>query len=322
MKKQSLITSSDRKNPREDVIRELHKPARRFYKRRRTILKGIDDLWQADLADFQKFCTVNKGYKFILVIIDCFSKFVWTVALKDKTSTSIANAFEHLFAKITNRRPRNLQTDNGKEFYNKQFQKIMKVNDINHYSTYTSLKATIVERVIRTLKLLLSKEFTRNGNTKWIAILQHITEMYNNQKHRTIHMKPIDVKGKKIEKQLLDSVYSNVKVAGIAKYKVGDIVRISKQKALFEKGYTRNWSTELFTIKKIKITSPVTYLLEDYRGQPILGAFYETELQKAKHKDIYLVEKVLRKKGSKVFVKWLGLDTSHNSWINKSEIVV
>jgi hypothetical protein len=310
-------------NAREDVIQELHKPARRNFNRRRTILRGIDDLWQADLAEFQKFSTQNKNYKFILVIIDCFSKFVWTIALKDKSASSIANAFNNLLKNETKRRPKNLQTDNGKEFYNKQFEKIMKTYNINHYSTYTILKASIVERVIRTLKLFLSKEFTRNGNTKWISILNKITEMYNNRKHRTIQMKPIDVKGKITEKRLLESVYSNVKIAGIAKYKVGDIVRISKQKALFEKGYTRNWSTELFTIKKVKITNPVSYLLEDYNNQPILGAFYEPELQKAKHKDIYLVERVVRqKKGSKVLVKWLGLDSSHNSWVNKKEIII
>lgn len=309
---------SDKKtNSREDVIQELHKPARKNYKRRRTILLGIDDLWQADLAEYQKFSSQNKGYKFLLVIIDCFSKYVWTVALKDKSAISIANAFNHLFTYETKRRPNNLQTDNGKEFYNKQFDKIMKTYEINHYSTYTILKASIVERVIRTIKSFLSKEFTRNGNSKWVTILDKITAKYNNRVHRTIKMRPCDVKGKIIEKQLLKTVYSNVKIAGFAKYKVGDVVRISKQKALFEKGYTRNWSTELFTIKQVKITNPVTYTLEDYRKQPILGAFYEPELQKVKHQDIYLVERVIRQKGSKVLVKWLGLDHSHNSWINK-----
>lgn len=316
-----MMMKSEKQNPREDVIQELHKPARRKYPRRKTIIKGLDDLWQADLAEYQKFSGQNRGYKFILVIIDCFSMFVWTVALKDKSASSIANAFNHLLKYGTKRQPKNLQTDNGKEFYSKQFEKIMQIHKINHYSTYTILKASIVERVIRTLKLFLSKEFTRNGNSKWVSILDKITTMYNNRKHRTIQMKPSDVKGKIIEKQLLNSVYSNIKIAGIAKYKIGDVVRISKQKALFEKGYTRNWSTELFTIQKVKITNPVTYLLEDYRKHPILGAFYESELQKVKHQDIYLVEKVIRKKGSKVFVKWLGLDNSHNSWVNKSEIV-
>lgn len=97
----------------------------------------------------------------------------------------------------------------------------------------------------------------------------------------------------------------------------------SVSRKLFGKGYTRNWSTELFTIKQVKITNPVTYLLEDYRKQPILGAFYEPELQKVKHQDIYiyLVERVIRQKGSKVSVKWLGLDHSHNSWINKTKII-
>lgn len=85
---------------------------------------------------------------------------------------------------------------------------------------------------------------------------------------------------------------------------------------MFSKGYTGNWSTEVFTIKKRQQTDPVTYILEDYQGNPISGSFYELELQKTKYPDLHLVEKVLRKKPGKAFVKWLGYDSTHNSWIN------
>lgn len=93
------------------------------------------------------------------------------------------------------------------------------------------------------------------------------------------------------------------------------MVRISKYKSLFSKGYTPNWSTELFLVDRVRTTVPPVYHLRDMEGVPIKGAFYEHELQKTKYPDVYLVEKVLKRKGDKVYVKWLGFDNSHNSWI-------
>jgi hypothetical protein len=143
---------------------------------------------------------------------------------------------------------------------------------------------------------------------------------YNNQKHRTIGMRPSDV-DKRNEQALLESAFSHIKIAGKRNFMVGDTVRISKQKSEFTKGFTPNWSTELFQVDDIKISNPTVYYLKDTSGNRIAGTFYAEELQRTKHKDIYLVEKVLRKKGSKLFVKWLGLDKSHNSWIDKSAVV-
>ena len=133
-------------------------------------------------------------------------------------------------------------------------------------------------------------------------------------------MKPIDVTKDK-EELLLKTVYSHIKIAGPRKFNVGDVVRISKQKSVFTKGYTPNWSTELFKIKEVKISNPATYILEDSLGAPIAGRFYAEELQRAKHEDVYLVEKVLRRKGDKVYVRWLGLGKNHDSWIHKSNVL-
>ncbi|XP_074096350.1 uncharacterized protein LOC141525687 [Cotesia typhae] len=106
----------------------------------------------------------------------------------------------------------------------------------------------------------------------------------------------------------------------LQKFKVGDKVRISKYKHVFDKGYTPNWTTEIFTIKSVQNTNPTTYKLVDYQDQPIEGGFYNEELSKVKYPDVYLVEKVIRKRGHKYYVKWLGFDTKHNSWINKSDM--
>ncbi|XP_024867583.1 uncharacterized protein LOC112451907 [Temnothorax curvispinosus] len=159
--------------------------------------------------------------------------------------------------------------------------------------------------------------FTLNGNYKWVDALPRLVSDYNARKHRTIGMQPVDVTPAIAEK-LLATVYSAIKIAGPAKFKA---VRVSKYKTIFEKGYTPNWTTEVFKIVKVQHTNPVTYLLEDYRGKSVSGGFYEHELHRATYPDVYLVEKVLRRRGDEVYNKWLGFDGSHNSWISKDNVI-
>ena len=313
--KEKQNVSSERRR----LVEELHAPARKNFPRRRVIIRGYDDLWQADVVEMRPYSSSNRGYHYILTVIDALTKYAWAVPLKAKGGREAADAIAGIIRE-SGRCPKNLQTDMGKEFYNADVQKLLKKHDINHYSTYSVLKASIVERFNRTLKNDMWKQFTLNGNYKWIDLLPRLVSNYNARKHRTIGMRPIDV-SPAIAEKLLDTVYSHVKIAGPAKFKVGDSVRVSKYKTVFEKGYTPNWTTEVFKIVKVQITNPVTYLLEDYKGKPVVGGFYEYELNRATHPDVYLVEKVLRKKGNKVYVKWLGFDGSHNSWINKNNVI-
>lgn len=303
------------------LVNELHKPARRNIKqRRRIVIKGIDDLWQSDLAEMQNYSKDNNNFRYIMVVIDCFSKFVWAIPIKNKSGPEVTQAMESIF-KGSKRSCNNLNTDQGTEFYNVHFQNLMKKFKVNHYSTYTVKKAAIVERVIRTLKERLYKYFSLNGTYRWIEVLPDIVTEYNNRKHRTLGgIKPVDVNAKN-EKEILHSVYKHIKISASRRYKVGDIVRVSKSKHVFSKGYTPNWSTELFKISQVRITNPTTYLLEDMQGRPIKGGFYEEELQKTKTPDVYLVEKVIRKRGNKSYVKWLGFDSTHNSWIDSDNIL-
>lgn len=297
---------------KEQVVNELHKPARKRFPRRKTIIKHLRDLWQADLAEFGLYAKENKGYKYILLVIDCYSKYIWTRPIKSKTAKYVVDAFKSIFK--VGGFPKNLQTDNGTEFYNKSFANLMQQHNINHYSTYSVTKAAIAERAIRTIKNELYKQFSLRGKYKWIDILDDSIKKYNNRKHRTTNMKPVDV-----HSHTKLNVYDRVKIAPTSRYKVGDVVRISKFKSVFEKGYTPSWSTELFKIVKVQITNPVTYKLEDMHGRPIEGGFYEYELQKTKNPDIYLVEKVLRRKGNKLYVKWLGLN--ERTWIDKNSVL-
>lgn len=308
---------------KEQIVNEIHKSARRNFLRRAVILKGIDDLWQADLMDMQNLKKYNKGCNYILVVIDCFSKYAWAEPLLSKKKHDVTCAFERILVN-SHRRPCHLQTDMGTEFYNNKFENLMKRHNINHYSTFSTKKASIVERLIKTLKNKMYKYFSLKGDYKWLGQpLETTLKIYNNTKHRTIKLKPKDV-NKSNELLVLHNIIKknkHVPVQPKPKFKIGDNVRISKYKHSFEKGYTPNWSTELFTIKKVNSTIPVTYHIQDQRKQPILGTFYEQELQKSCYPSVYLIEKILKRKGTKLFVKWLGLNDKENSWINKSAII-
>ena len=145
-------------------------------------------------------------------------------------------------------------------------------------------------------------------------VLNDIVNKYNNTAHRTIKMKPTDVKPDSYAEYNEDSNKRN------PIFKVGDHVRISKYKNIFAKGYAPNWSEEVFVVNKIKNTVPWTYTISDLNGVPITETFYEKELQKANQKE-FRIEKVLKRKGDKLYVKWKGYDNSFNSWINKKDIV-
>lgn len=304
---------------KEGLVRELHKPSRKNYPRRHVTIKGLNDLWQADLVEMLPYSTNNKGYKYILTCIDAFSKYGYAEALKSKTGKEVTSGFDIMIRKAKCS-PKNLQTDMGKEFYNRHFLSLMKKCGINHYSTFSPLKASICERWNRTLKNKMWLEFSLRGSYKWIDILPHLVNTYNQTRHRTIGMPPNKV-NKDNEASLLTTVYAESKYNSIpmSTLNIGDYVRISKQKYTFHKGYKPNWTAEVFKIRLMQPTRPPTYLLEDLEGKPIIGSFYKEELQKSKHHDTYLIEKVLRRKNDKLYVKWLGF--SKPTWINKKDFI-
>ncbi|KAL6438747.1 hypothetical protein ACFW04_004621 [Cataglyphis niger] len=155
---------SDKNIKKLQLVEELHAPARRNFPRRR-VVRDYDDPWQADIVEMRPYSRFNKGHHYILTIIDVLSKYAWAVPLKSKSGRETADAIAEII-RDSKRYPRNMQTDIGKEFYNTDVQHLMKKHDINHYSTYSVLKASIVERFNRTLKNDMWKMFTLNGTYK------------------------------------------------------------------------------------------------------------------------------------------------------------
>ncbi|XP_018393518.1 PREDICTED: uncharacterized protein LOC108772484 [Cyphomyrmex costatus] len=133
---------------RRRLVEELHAPARRNFPRRRVIVRGYDDLWQADIVEMRPYSSYNRGRHYILTVIDVLSKYAWDVSLKSKGGSETADAIAEIIRE-SGRCPKNLQTDMGKKFYNANVQKVLKKHDINHYSTYSTLKVSVVERFNR-----------------------------------------------------------------------------------------------------------------------------------------------------------------------------
>ena len=182
------------------------------------------------------------------------------------------------------------------------------------YSIHNEEKSVIAERFIRTLKNKTFKHMTTISKNVYFDVLDDIVNKYNNTVHRTIKIKPIDFK---------DNTYVDSKKEvndKDPKFKVGDYVRISKYKKLFAKGYTPNWSEEVFIVSKIKNTVPWTYVINDLNGEEITWTFYEKELQKTNQKE-FRIEEVIKRKGDKLYVKWKGYNNWFNSWIDKKDLV-
>ena len=307
----------------QQLAEELHKPIIKKLEKRKVRAAFKDNIWGADLADMQLLSRYNKGIRFLLCVIDIFSTYAWVVPLKDKKGVSIVAAFQSIL-KQSNRRakgtsaqhikPNKIWVDKGSEFYNTSFKKWLQDNDIIMYSTNNEGKSVVAERFIRTLKSKIYKHMTLISKNVYIDKLDDIVDEYNNTYHTTIKMKPIDVKDNKYINT--DKEINNKD----PKFKVGDHVRISKYKNIFAKGYTPNWSEEVFVIKKVKNTAPWTYVVNDLNGEEIIGTFYEKELQR-KNQEEFRIERVLKRKGDKIYVKWKGYDNSFNSWIEKASLV-
>ena len=296
------------------LTKELHKPVRKKFEKRRVLVNGIDKIWAADLVDMQAFSKFNRGIKYLLAVIDVFSKYGWLVPLKDKTGKSVAMALKTIFKE---RQPEKMWVDTGKEFYNKDVKELVEL-----YSTENEEKSSVVERWIRTMKERMWKYFTDNNTNRYVDVLPDLVKGYNDTRHSSIKMTPVEASQKKNELTVWRTLYpDHLERRDInPEFSVGDKVRISKKKKTFEKGYTTRWTEEIFTIVEVKPTLPVTYKIADLNGEEIKGSFYEPELQKTSQQ-LFRIEKVIKRGKKKSLVKWKGYSDDFNSWVDNKDLV-
>ncbi|XP_056002795.1 uncharacterized protein LOC130049366 [Ostrea edulis] len=326
----------------------LYKPIRKTFPRSKVIVNTIDSMWDGDLADVSNIASHNDGYKFLLVLIDIFSRYLFIVPLKNKSHQKIIDGLKSVFQK--GRKPHTLRTDKGSEFKNRWVKTFLKREGINVIYTQNETKANYAERVIRTMKNLMYHYFMKNKTYRFVNVLQDLVKSYNDRPHRSLGGNaPVTVNQENADEIRLEAYLSGKpksdmtennrnqlkesnktkkkRVKPFFKLKIGDNVRISQLKHPFQRDYQQKWTAEFFKVsERYKRGQIPVYKVKDLADDPIEGTFYESELQKVmKSEDVaYRVEKILKRrrrgKTKEVFVKWEGWPKKFNSWIPESSL--
>lgn len=302
----------------------LHKRVLYKFKRNKVVVGAIDQQWDADLMDFSH--QPDDDYHYVLVAIDILSRYVWTRSLKNKSGNQVASAFESIFKE--GRKPQKLRTDRGTEFLNKISQKMFKKYDVIHFPTNNEVKASFAERVIKTLKLRLSRYSTYKQSSKWKDVIRDITTSYNNTYHRVIKRKPSSVSTLNQAETWLAQYTKHPPPDGAYKLKVGDTVRISHLRRVFQREYDIRYTGEVFTIKSRKTRGGLNiYTLIDLLNEDVKGTFYEPELQRVRvdPQSVYKIDKVLRTrhrrgKQKESLIRWRYHGPKFDSWVKSAEI--
>jgi len=306
-----------------------HYPARRRFKTNRVIVSGINDTWQLDLIDLQTYSEINENYNWILICIDVFSKFVWISLLKNKNAASVKNGLIDVLNRSTGRKPEKIQTDEGNEFENQVFKAFCRQRNIELFHVDSDKKASVVERVIRTIKEKMWRAFTDRGRYVYHDIIHDLIENYNNCYHRSIKTKPslvTAVNEERIWEVLYGRIYTHIENRISFKYDVGEQVRYREFKDMrFDKGYVQNWSEEIFTIIERIPRVPPVYRIKEENGQELDSFYYEKELLAVNREPdpLYLIERIIREnlRNNTIFVKWLGYPDHYNSWISRDQVI-
>ena len=269
------------------------KPPRKNYPTNKIIYNHIDEVWSIDLADMIDYkISNNKGFRYIFIIIDNFSKYLWAMPLKNKYSQTITNEFSNILTK-SKRKPLKIESDRGTEFYNSIFQKLLKNKNIHHYSRFTDKGPSIAERVIRTIRNLLKKPVFEKGDADWLSELPSVVKQYNNTIHHSTKMTPIQASKKVNEKEVFSNLRDDREVRK-PKFKLGDLVRTSDIKKVFSKGDSTNYSYKLYTITEvIHDTIPsyrMNYLPERYNENLSLPTKLSLEQNNKIMKELNLIQ--------------------------------
>ena len=309
-----------------------NKSVKRNFQRGRVIVAGIDDQFDADLASLVYYSDDNDGYKYLLVVIDIFSRYAWVQPLRDKTAPQIVSAFDKIID--GGRIPKRLRTDAAKDFTSEKFQKFVKEKNIVHFVTHNEKQANYVERFIKTLKSRISRYMIEKNSRRYIDVLQKIVTSYNHTWHSGIRSEPVNV-NKDNEKQLWWQMYwpkePYIKKKKKQKIKfalnIGDRVRTTYIRTPFNRAYDSKWTGEIFKIfRRFIRQGQQIYTLVDWYDNPVKGTFYEYELQKIEvtDDDMFKIEKILKYKGrgnkKEALVHWLGWPKQFDSWILASDI--
>ena len=269
------------------------KPPRKNYPTNKMVYNHIDEIWSKDLADFSDYKTSNnKGFRYIFIVIDNFSKYLWAIPLKNKYSQTITDEFSNIIT-TSKRKLLKIESDRGTEFYNSILQNFLKSKSIHHYSRYTDKGPSIAERVIRSIRNLLKKPIFEKGRADWLSELPSVIKQYNNTIHHSIKMTPVQASKKSNEKAVFNNLRDD-RQKQRPKFKLGDLVRTSDIKRVFSKGDSTNYSYKLYTITEvIHYTIPsyrIDYLPERYNENLLLPTKLSLEQNNQVMKELNLIQ--------------------------------
>ena len=307
-----------------DKTYTLHRKSFKQYPRNKVIAYDIDNIWQIDLCDMQNIKNFNHQIKYLITCIDIF--YAWVVPIPNKLATTVVTGLKKI---IGERKPDKIQTDEGKEFLNKEMEAYLFENDIQLYVLRSEMKASVIERYNRTLKEKMYRYFTFSNTKRYKDVLSDIVSSYNNSYHRSIKMAPIEVvqeNKEQVRRNLYGLLESQLEKPIFFKFDIGDYVRISKYKNIFQKGYDPNWSREVFEIHEKLPRIPPVYKIKDLEDEEVLGVFYEQELQKVNfEKSNRIIDTIVdtrqKNKKKKFLVHWLNYQRSWASWLNENELL-
>ena len=283
-----------KKNLTKIFIDEIYSKApKKNYKTNKITYNHTDEIWSVDLADFSDYkISNNKSYRYIFIIIDNFSKYLWAIPLKNKYSQTKTNEFSNILS-TSKRKPLKIESDRGTEFYNNIFQNFLKIKNIHHYFRYTDKGPSIAERVIRTIRNLLKKPVFEKGKADWLSELPSVVKKYNNTIHHSIKMTPNQASKKSNEKAVFDNLRDD-RQKQRPKFKLGQLVRTADIKRVFSKGDWTNYSYKLYTITEvIHDTIPsyrIDYLPERFNENLLLPSKLTLEQNNKVMKDLNLIQ--------------------------------
>jgi transposase InsO family protein len=288
----------------------LHRQINRKIRRRKVIAPFIGYQWDADTAVMKSFAKDNDGYAYFVVAIDVFSRFSHTFPLRSTQGKEMSSALQTLFRR--GKKPTKLRTDKGVEFLNRDVQRLLKAERVNHFYTQNEQKSSYAERCIKTLKAKLFCYLSRHQTHRWIDVLDEVTQSYNGGYHRSIKMAPRAVT-KKDEARLWKLQYTTRQYAKtpIRRYafQKGDTVRILHVRQPFDREYDERWTMEYFVADHRGMKEGIPhYTLKYTSGDAVQGTVYQPELNRVKvtEKMVYRIEKVIRRRRNEAMVKWMG----------------
>jgi len=283
--------------------------------------------WQMDLVDIQALASYNDGIRYILTVVDTFTRYAFCRLLENKQGPLVLHHFQDILQEA-NSKPITLVIDGGAEFRNSLFLNFCLRNNITVYNPDTSTHGAFIERFNRTLQNLTYKYMKENETYRFKEVFQDLVKTYNNRKHRMIGYTPREAEENPnihLNIRLRMSKYHEKIKKRKQLFEVGDLVRIATFKGKFSRGYQQKFNDEIFRIYKINVGKKIPlYHLESYDSkEKIKGGFYDFELTKTS-RDVFRIEKVLREKitpaGKEYFVKWKGFSDTYNSWVKEADI--